>query len=153
MLPAADSSSRETNLRCGRMGFSAARTTMWWRGPAWELETLSVPCIQRGRCKWQVLLKAEGSWGKGKWGLSQNASFLQPGGHRVVVNVTCNKQHVLIAAFLASFPTLTVYLEWTSAHLHVWLYLGTQHSPLVHTCIYKPKQYCQLYFGLQPMAY
>lgn len=91
--------------------------------------------------------------GKGKWGLSQNASFLQPGSHRVVVNVTCNKQYVLIAAFPASFPTLTVYLEWTSARLHVWLYLGTQHSPLVHTCIHKPKQYCQLYFGLQPMAY
>ena len=127
------------------MGFSAVQTTMWWREPAWELETLSVPCIQRGLCKWQVLLHPEAE--KRQAGLNHNLSFLQPRGHTVVQKVACSKPHVLFA-FLANFHTLVVCLDGTTTHLNVCLYTSTQHTPLVHTCIHKPKLYCQLYFGL-----
>lgn len=44
-------------------------------------------------------------------------------------------------------------LDCPSTQLHVCLYMGAQPTPLVHTCTHKPKLYCQLYFGLQPIAY
>lgn len=158
MWPAAASSSLGTNLRFGRTVSSAEQTTMWWREPVWALATRLVPCIQRGHCKWQVLL-CPARVGRRQVkpacvpvANNHHGSYRSGGSVCLQLNEVFCMQFAcaVLCSFAARFSALSRLIP--RAHLHrLCVYMVTHKcTPLVYTCIHTPKHYFQFALVSKP---